>query len=122
MAKRQTADTGKIYMIRFPGEAEAKTIAMNVDTSGKKFDGIRYLTPPDRDHMIEGKVGGQTKDGFQFTSTGYRSGKWEFTELTYDVLKAGFYKHIYGGEQLLEQVHNTQELQDYYHENFPDYT
>lgn len=121
MAKKQDADPKKIYTIRFPGEAEAIIIAMTVDTSKEKFKGIRFLTPPDRDHMIRGKVKRFTKNGFVFTSTGYCPGDWEFTELTYEILKAGFYKHIYGGEHLLKLVHNTQELQDYYNENFPDY-
>lgn len=122
MAKLQIADPEKIYTIRMPGEKEPESIAMDVDTSGKKIDGICFLTPPDHGHAIRGKIGDRKKNGFTFISKGYKQGEWEFEELTYDVLKAGFYKHIYGGEQLLELVHNTQELQDYYHENFPDYT
>lgn len=121
MEKQPIADPKKIYTIRMAGEKEACSIAMNVDISGKKFDGICYLTPADRGHMIRGKVGKRTENGFTFISEGFSPGEWEFTELTYDVLKAGFYKHIYGGEQLLKQVHNTQELQDYYNSNFPDY-
>lgn len=122
MKKKKTADPNKIYIYKFPGDTEFKAIAMDVDASREKFNGICFLTPPDRAHMIEGRIGKQTEHGFTFISKGFRPGEWEFEELTYDVLKAGFYKHIYAGEKLLEQVHNTQELQDYYHENFPDYT
>ena len=122
MAKKQIADPKKIYTVKMPGEEEATLVAMDVDISRKKFAGICFLTPSDRGHMIKGDLGEATADGFTFISTGFRSGEWVFTELTYDVLKAGFYKHIYAGDQLLKQVHNTQELQDYYHDNFPDYT
>lgn len=117
MDKQPIVDPKKIYVIRMTDEKEPVSIAMNVDLAFRDFKGICYLTPPDRPHMIKGKMGKKTENGFTFISEGFEPGEWEFTELTYDVLKAGFYKHIYGGKQLLEQVHSTQELQDYYHSN-----
>lgn len=122
MAEKMTADPNKIYVIRFPGDEEASEIVMNVETERKGFSGICYLTPPDHGHMIQGHPEKLTKDGFIFMSTGYMPGKWEFTELTYDSFREKYYKLVYGGEQLVKLVHNTRELQDYYHENFPDYT
>ncbi len=120
MARQVKADPQKIYIYRFPNR-EFLEIAMEVDTSRKKFDGICFQTTSGHGHAIKGKVGRKTESGFIFISEGFEPGEWEFSELTYDVLKAGFYKHIYAGEKLLEMVHNTQELQDYYHANFPDY-
>lgn len=120
MATREIADPQKIYIYRFP-HTEFLEVAMDVDISRKKFDGICFQTTSGHGHAIKGKVGRKTESGFTFVSEGFEPGEWEFKELTYDVLKAGFYKHLYGGERLLKKVHNTQELQDYYHEHFPDY-
>lgn len=125
MAKKQIADKNKLYAIRRPQDKTASEIVMNVETDRAGFAGICYLTPPDRGHMIEGKVEGLTWDGFAFIADQGggkdRRERWEFIEVTYDNFKKEFYKIVYGGEKLLEQVHNTQELQDYYHANFPDY-
>lgn len=126
MAKQKIIDKGKLYALRFPREEKPSEIVMNVEIDHRGFEGICYLTPPDHGHMIAGKVGGKTRDGFTFIAD-YGEGKkhretWEFTEITYDNFKEEFYKLAYGGEQLLEQVHNTKELEDYYHSNFPDYT
>ena len=121
MGKKRYADPEKIYTVRMAGDAEANMVAMDVDDSGETIDGICFLTPPDHGHAISGRMGKQTENGFTFLSKGYAKGEWEFAELTYDVLKAGFYKHLYGGEHLLELVHSTEEIREYYHKNFPSY-
>ena len=124
MARKNIVDKGKLYALRFPKDKTASEIVMNVETDREGFAGICYLTPPDRGHMINGKVEGLTWNGFSFIADqgkGHRE-RWEFTEVTYDNFREEFYRIVYGGEQLLEQIHSTKELEDYYHENFPDYT
>lgn len=121
MTGQLIADPKKIYIFRFPGETEVTGIAMMVDISMKKFPGIIFLIPENRGHAIRGKPGKKTKTGFTFISEGFEPGEWVFEELTYDMMKAGFYKHVWDGEQLLKLVHNTQELQDYYNTHFPCY-
>jgi len=121
MARDRIADPNKLYALRFAGDKEAKEIVMNVETDREGFSGICYLTPPDRGHMIDGTMGEKTKGGFTFNSTGYKPGEWEFAEVTYDNFKSKYHKLAYGGEQLLRQINNTRELEDYYHDNFPDY-
>ena len=126
MAKQKIADRGKLYTIRRPKEKTAGELVMNVETDREGFAGICYLTPPDRGHMIPGKVGDLTWDGFTFI-VDYGGGKsrrekWEFIEITYDNFKSEFYRLVYGGEKLVEQFNNTKELEDYFHDNFPDYT
>lgn len=120
MAKK-IANPNSLYALRFAGDREASEIVMNVETDREGFQGICYLTPPDRGHMIDGKMGDRTKDGFTFI-TADRQEEWEFIEVTYDNFKSKYHKLAYGGDQLLRQVNNTRELEDYYHDNFPDYT
>ena len=59
---------------------------------------------------------------WKLAERGEQSERWEFTEMTYDIFRDGFFKQVYGGGQLLEKVHNTDELVNYYYSNFPDYT
>lgn len=126
MAKKITADPTKLYALRFHGDKEASEIVMNVETEREGFSGICYLTPPDHGHMIHGQMGKQTTDGFTFIADQGGGKKhmeeWEFTEVTYDSFREKYYKIVYGGEQLAKQFHNTQDMEDYYHANFPDYT
>ena len=121
MTHQEYADSRKLYAIHFPdGSSE---IVMKVTTDRKGFKGVCYLSPPDHGHMINGIVETQTENGFIFLAErGEQSERWEFTEMTYDIFKDGFFEQVYGGEQLLEKVHNTEELVDYYYSNFPDYT
>ena len=121
MAKQGYADPQKLYAVNFPDGASE--IVMKVTTDRKGFKGICFLTPPDRGHMIKGSVETQTENGFIFLADrGGQRERWEFSEMTYDKFKDGFYKQVYGGAQLLERIHNTEELVDYYYSNFPDYT
>lgn len=120
--KKNIADPQKVYTIKFSKDQEPTLVAMGVNTNYYDYNGVCFLSPPDRPHMIRGKVGRLTRTEFIFISEGYKPGEWEFAELTYDVLKAGFYKQLYGGEELLKLVHNTKELQDYYRGHFPEYT
>ena len=116
-------DRAKIYAVKMPDEKEALSLALYVTiaTDGKK--GIGFKTPGERGHFIEGTVKKESRNGFTFESDSkFTPGIWEFTEVTFENFKKRFHKIVYGGKQLLEQVHNTQELQDYYHANFPDYT
>lgn len=123
MAKQANVDKTKLYALRREGEKEASEIVMNTETGWHDFKGICYLTPPDRGHMIKGKVGDATDNGFMFIADrGNRLEEWEFTEVTYDNFKEKYHKLVYGGEKLVEQCNSTKELEDYFHDNFPDYT
>lgn len=119
MAKKNFVDKNKIYAVKMPGDKEATGIAIYVDPNFRKFKGICFLTPGERGHMIEGRLGEKTDTGFTFISKGYDAGVWEFTEVTYDNFKESFYKIVEAGDELLAQVSNTAELEDFYHRNFP---
>ncbi len=119
--KTQIVNPDKIYAIKLPGSDHACTLAMNVAPDYNGFNGICYLTPPDHPHMIEGKLGKKTKRGFTFMPDAHPSGEWEFIEATYEDFCREYYKFLIGGKQVLEEFHSTEEMENYYHKNFPDY-
>ncbi len=116
--KNDMVDKDKIYAVKFPGDKQANSLAMNVDPNYKNFKGICFLTPFDRGHMIEGKLGRKTKTGFTFISSGFASGEWEFIELTYENFCNDYRRLVEGSDEILAKVKNTQELQDWYHGRF----
>lgn len=109
---------GKIYFIQRPGEETATHLAMKVDLDYRKFKGLCYLEPPCRPHMIRGRFGKKTANGFTFKT---EDGEWEFVEMNYENFSREFYKFVIGGEKLKAQFKTTEELQNYYNNNFPDY-
>lgn len=114
-------DKNKLYALRFPWDKEATEIIMNAEIGRHGFQGICYLTPPAHGHMIRGKIGNKTKYGFTFIAEEDEQQEWEFTEVTYENLTSKYHKLVYGWNILKEQIHSTEELEDYYHNNFPDY-
>lgn len=68
-----------------------------------------------------GKIGNKTKHGFTFIADENELQEWEFTEVTYENLTSKYHKLVYGWDTLKEQIHSTEELEEYYHSNFPDY-
>lgn len=119
MAKKNIADKNKIYALRKTSDKAARELVIYVDPNFSDFKGICYLTPGGRGHMIEGKLGKKTDTGFTFISKGFDAGVWEFTEVTYENFKGEFYKIVEAGDELLAQVSNTAELEEFYHRNFP---
>ena len=120
MEKNNIVDKNKIYALKMTNDKSAKGIAMYVDPDYHGFKGICYLNPGCRGHMIEGKLGEKTETGFTFISEGHEPGVWEFIELTYENFKNEYYKIVEAGEELLAQVSNTAELEEFYHKHFPD--
>ena len=114
-------DRNKLYALRFPWDKEAAEIIMNAEIDRGDFKGICYLSPPAHGHMIRGKIGNKTKHGFTFIADENELQEWEFTEVTYENLTSKYHKLVYGWDTLEEQIHSTEELEDYYHSNFPDY-
>ena len=114
-------DKNKIYACRKPKEKNAAEIVLYVDADFPGFKGICFLSPPDHGHMIRGQLGQETEDGFTFIADKgtYAAGEWEFIEITYDNFKQEYHKLAEGSEEILVAVSNTQELQDWYHLNFP---
>lgn len=119
MAAKQIVDRNKVYAIRMPGRDQATSIALYVEMSYEGFNGICYLTPPERGHMIEGKLGKRTPLGFTFIAERWEKQEMEFIEVTYENFQNEYNKIVSRPEQILKQVSNTQELQDWYHRNFP---
>ena len=109
-----------LYAIRRAEDKAATEIVMNIETDREGFNGICYLTPPCHGHMIEGEIVGETENGFSFMPDRQRRA-WDFIRITYENFKAEFHKLAYGGEKLLEEVGSTEELEAYYHRNFPDF-
>lgn len=116
--KNAWMDKGKIYAVKMAGEEKAYSLALSVDPTYRRFNGICFYTPGERGHMIEGHLGKKTDNGFTFISEGYAKGEWEFIEVTYDNFKSEYYKIVEGGGEILEEVSTTQELIDWYHERF----
>ncbi len=114
-------DRNKIYAVKAP-EIEDETLALYVDVGRKGFQGVSYTVPGGRGHSFVGQIEKKTRDGFTFICTGLCEGRFTFTEVTYENFKKKYHKLVLKGEEVLEQVHSTEELQDYYHANFPDYT
>ena len=115
----EIVDRNKVYAVRFRENEEATDIALYAEMGYRGFEGICYLSPPERGHMIEGKLGKKTKTGFIFIAPQWRTPEIEFIEITYENFKNEFYKVVSHPEEVLAQVSNTQELIDYYHRTFP---
>ena len=116
--KKSWVDKNKIYAVRMAEDDKAQSLALLVDLAFGNFKGICFYTPGERGHMIKGHLGKKTDRGFTFISEGYDPGEWEFIEVTYENFKDEYYKIVMSGEQILEEVSNTQELIDWYHRNF----
>ncbi len=109
-------DKNRIYAVKRPGDKRIKEVILYPDLDYRGFKGICYLTPPNRPHMIDGKLIRETAAGFSFKT---KHGEvWEFTEVTYDNLNdcAGA---IEGIEEIKAAVSSTEELQDWYHREYP---
>ena len=118
MAGKNTwVDKKKIYAVKMAGHEKADSLVTSVDPAHHGFKGICFYTYGERGHMIEGHLGPKTDKGFTFISEGYAPGKWEFIELTYDNFKNEYHKIVIGGDKILEQVSNTQELLEWYRNN-----
>ena len=122
MGKNSIVDKNKIYVVKMAGYEKALELAMYADPDYYGFKGICYFTPIDRGHMIRGKLGEKTDTGFTFIAgeDSFAPGVWEFIELTYENFKNEYYKIVEAGEELLAQVSNTAELEEFYHKHFPD--
>lgn len=119
MPRKNIVDKNKIYAVKKTSDKAARELVIYVDPNFRNFKGICYLTPGERGHLIEGRLGKKTDTGFTFISKGFDAGVWEFTEVTYENFKEEYYKIVEAGDELLSQVSNTAELEDYYHRNFP---
>ena len=118
MAKTDMVDKSKVYAIwrKASGWSDLAFEVEPYDDGGK---GIQYSVSALRGHRIKGKLGKKTKRGFTFISENpVFPGKWEFVEVTYEGMKAGDYGNITGREKILEQVSNTQELQEWYNRHW----
>lgn len=112
-------DKNKIYAVKW-GNSPASHLAMYADPAFNGFEGICYLTPGERGHMIEGRLGEKTETGFTFYPERLKEdGVWEFIEVTYDNFKEEFYKIVISGDTILEKVSTTKELENWYHKEFP---
>jgi hypothetical protein len=112
-------DGKKVYAIKFADEQNYTSIACRCEfrniPKGKKtrgFNGLCYLVPPDRSHMIAGAVTEETGDGFKFNSAGYAPGEWTFTEITIDNLAQ--FADLIMADPRLDAVSTTEELQKYF--------
>jgi hypothetical protein len=84
-------DNNKVYAIKFTGDNDYTNIACRSELRDNEgFKGLRYLTPPDRVHMIDGTIGEETAEGFKFVSTGYAPGEWDLKALTIDNFRNQF--------------------------------
>ncbi len=110
----------RLYAIQFSEHSEPSEIIMNAEIGRKGFKGICYLTPPSHGHMIRGKVTKKTKNGFKFKEIDNPE-EWIFTEVTYENFCSKYYKIVYGGATLKDEVSSTEELEKYYHDHFPNY-
>lgn len=118
-AKKQVVDRSKVYAIRMPRRDEATSIALYAEMGYEGFNGICYLTPPERGHMIEGKLGKKTKTGFTFTAERWDNRTMEFIEVTYENFRSDYHKLVEGSNEILAEVSTTEELQDWFHRAFP---
>ena len=109
----------KLYVIQHPGKKKPSELIMDAQIN-KRFKGIWFLTPPSHGHMIRGKVIRKTENGFIFRRDG-DPGDWIFTEVTYENFCNEYYKIVYGGAILKDEVSSTEELEKYYHDHFPNY-
>ena len=115
----EIVDRNKIYAVRFRENGKASDIAIYAQLGYRGFNGICYLSPPERGHMIEGALEKKTSTGFIFIASQQENEKIEFIEVTYENFKSEFYKIVSHPEEVLAQVSNTQELIEYYHRTFP---
>lgn len=117
--KTDAVDRNKIYAVKVAGAESASSIALYADLNYYDFEGICFLTPPDRGHMIEGRFGKKTKNGFTFIPDGSGKGEWEFVEVTYGNFCEEFHRIVEGSDEILAEVSNTEQLQEWYHRRFP---
>lgn len=112
-------DENKIYATKLEG-LTAEALALYVTENFNGIPGIAYYTPGSRSHLFNGSITETTKDGFVFTNAEDRfPKKITFTEVTYETFKDRYYKVVLGGKDILSEVSNTQELEDWYHKHFP---
>lgn len=116
--KSAWVDKDKIYAISRNGQPTIE-IVMYTDPAFRNFKGICYMTIGERGHMIEGHLEEKTRTGFIFIPDRAAGSVWEFIEVTYDNFKNEYHKIVIGGEKILDEVLNTDELTEWYHREFP---
>ena len=64
--QKEIVDYNKVYAVRFRENDIATDIALYAQLGYRGFEGICYLSPPERGHMIRGELGEKTSTGFTF--------------------------------------------------------
>ena len=78
------------------------------------FTGLSFLTPPDRAHMIEGKIIKNTKIGFKYLSTGYAPGCWGFEALTIKNFRERHGRIVVDGRKITRSVNTIEALYEWF--------
>jgi hypothetical protein len=108
-------DRRAVYAVKFPNEEDFQNLAMDVHIHKGN---LRFLSPPDRGHEIEGKLGTETKDGFTWISDHTFAGEWHFKICTIDDFRDKYYKFIYDGATIAKIIQTTEDLHEWYRKNF----
>jgi len=103
------------FAVKFPNEEDFQNLAMDVHIHKGN---LRFLSPPDRGHEIEGKLGTETKDGFTWISDHTFAGEWHFKICTIDDFRDKYYKFIYDGATIAKIIQTTEDLHEWYRKNF----
>ncbi len=114
-------DRRKVYIYKFPDERDFIGLACDChmhQRSGEAWRELWFLDPPEHGHMIEGEVLRETAEGFIFRSDGFKSGEWCFRELTIDIFKQSFYRHVVNGDALAKTISSTEELHALFRKEF----
>ncbi|MDR1603217.1 MAG: hypothetical protein LBS10_00225 [Gracilibacteraceae bacterium] len=111
-------DKGAIYAIKKADEKDYKEVAIQVEIRDY-FNGVCYVVPPERGHMIDGMVTKETDEGFKFNSTGYAPGEWTFTLVTLANFRKDFHRLIIGGAKIGQEVNSTEELNQWFNDQSP---
>lgn len=72
----------------------------------------------DRGHEIEGRVTEDGEEAFTFISEGFEPGPWYFEKMTIEWFRREGYKIVAGSNCILQTVHTTEELQEWYYKKF----
>lgn len=111
----------KVYIYKMTSEKDFMDIACDCHMYTRSKDGkkqLRFLTPPDRGHSIEGEMLRETEKGFTFQSDGYNPGEWMFKELTIQEFKRKYFKTVVGGEEIAHTIKTTEDLHEWYRKEF----
>lgn len=128
MGLEQKLDTKrKLYEITFPKDSNmSPTFGMALefldepdDLDGSTgFIKMRYLTPPDRGHSVEGRVVSVDGDNFVFLSARLFSGEWLIKRITLDYYRNERSVFVVGGDDIGSRFETTEELEKWYYEKF----